>query len=276
VASFAKTFQAAYAALPLLPDDTVCHFRIEIRARGGLRRFSRPQAVFACDGFAPFEPYPRSHAFAMYEWGLNWATVQVAHDYLLLHSAVVEKGGKALLLPALPGSGKTTLCAGLVGRGWRLLSDEFAIVRPADGMLLPLPRVAPLKNASIDVIRSFAPQLRLGPRFERTRKGTVAHVFPPAESLARQAEVARPRWVVFPRYAAGSPSELTPQPPSLALARLVNNSFNYRITGEAGFRAICRLVRGVDCYELVNGSLEAAVAQLDALATADPHAGTGS
>jgi predicted ATPase len=30
-----------------------------------------------------------------------------------------------VILPAPPGSGKSTLCAALVTRGWRLLSDEL-------------------------------------------------------------------------------------------------------------------------------------------------------
>ena len=267
LAGFAETWARAYGSLPVLPDDAVCHFRIEVDRRRGVSRIARsPQAVFRYEGETPFDPYPLDHAFPLYEWGLNWVTAQVAHDYLLLHSAVVEKGGFGLLLPALPGSGKSTLCAGLVSRGWRLLSDEFAIIRPSDGQLLPLPRVAPLKNESIEVLRAFAPGQRFGPRYDRTRKGTVVHLLPPVDSLQRQHEPARPRWVVFPRYRACAETQLTVQPASLALARLVNNSFNYRVTAETGFRAVCSLVRDVECYELINGCLGDAVAQIDRLA----------
>ena len=35
---------------------------------------------------------------------------------------------RAVILPAPPGSGKSTLCAALVNRGWRLLSDELTLV----------------------------------------------------------------------------------------------------------------------------------------------------
>ena len=60
-----------------------------------------------------------------------------------------------MLLPAAPGSGKTTLCAGLSLRGWRLLSDEFGLIRPGTTDLVPVPRPMALKNESIDVIRQF-------------------------------------------------------------------------------------------------------------------------
>jgi predicted ATPase len=46
----------------------------------------------------------------------------------MLHAAVVEKNGKALILPALPGSGKSTLSAALAMNGWRFLSDEFTMI----------------------------------------------------------------------------------------------------------------------------------------------------
>ena len=150
-----------------------------------------------------------------------------------------------------------------------MLSDEFGIVRHCDGMVLPLPRAAPLKNESIDIIRHFAPRISLGPRFEKTRKGTVAHMAPPADSLLRQTEPVNPRWVVFPSYQAGAATALREQPRAMALTRLVNNSFNYPVTMDAGFRTLISLVRRVNCYDLVNGDLEAAVAVIEELLEGD-------
>ncbi|MBK9234594.1 MAG: hypothetical protein IPO19_00450 [Rhodoferax sp.] len=36
----------------------------------------------------------------------------------------------SLVMPAIPGSGKSTLTAGLSLSGWRLLSDEFGALDP--------------------------------------------------------------------------------------------------------------------------------------------------
>jgi len=259
-------WQQAYSALEILEDDAPRHFRVNLHAGHGVRRWLRRQAHFCCDGSEPFQPYPSTHAFPLFEWGLNWCIAHMAQYYLMLHSAVVEKRGVGVVLPAAPGSGKSTLCAGLVASGWRLLSDEFGILRHDDGALVPLPRPAPLKNRSIAVMRDFAPELRYGPLYERTRKGDVVHLFPPADSLRRQEEIARPRLVIFPRFEQGAALRLTPQPKVAAIARLVNNTFNYAVTGEAGFHSMCRFVRSVDCYELVNGSLEQAIACIEELA----------
>jgi HprK-related kinase A len=268
VDSFSTTWQRSYASLDVLPEDEVCHFRIVVERQLGARRWYRPQVVFRIEGLTPFDPYPLDHAFPMFEWGLNWCIAMSAHDYLMLHSAVVERDGCAVVLPAQPGSGKSTLCAALVGRGWRLLSDEFGILRHADGCFLPLPRAAPLKNASIPLLRDFAPHLGFGPRYAKTRKGDVVHMFPPGDSLQRQADPARPRFIVFPRYEPGAALQLQEQPPEVAMTRLVNNSFNYRVSGALGFRSLCRLVRECASYQLINGDLSEAVAAVESLVQA--------
>ena len=71
--------------------------------------------------------------------------------YLIIHAAVVERNGFALLLPAPPGSGKSTLCAGLIHHGWRLLSDELALIDPETATLQAIPRPVSLKLSLIHI-----------------------------------------------------------------------------------------------------------------------------
>lgn len=263
ISSFLQLFSRAYQHTDVWLDPQICHFDITLMRSSGLRRWTRRQALFAADGAQPFDPYPVDQAFPLFEWGLNWCIAMSSHQHLMLHSAAVEKDGHCLILPAEPGSGKTTLCAGLVSRGWRLLSDEFCILRHSDGLALPLPRTAPLKNDSIGLISEFAPTMEIGPRFEGTRKGTVAHLFPPKDSLLRQQQPAKPRWVVFPRYENNSATTLRPYPVSMAFPKLAHNAFNYLVTMEQGFRTITRLLRESQCFELHNGSLEEAIACIE-------------
>ena len=256
-----------YPTTPVFTDDQIVNFRIRMRRAPGIRGQWKPQIRFFLDEKPPFEPYPLDHAFPLLEWGTNWCIALRSHQYLMLHAAVVERGGKAMILPATPGSGKSTLSAGLAWRGWRLLSDEFGLVRRPQGDLLPLPRAVPLKNESIAVIRDFAPEAFLGPLFPKTRKGDVAHMRPPGDSLPRQQEPAEPRWIVFPRHRRGHPVRLQPIPASLAFTRLAHNSFNYRLLGEVGFRALAALIRRCDCYSFEYGDLEAATTFLTQLAS---------
>ncbi len=116
-----------------------------------------------------------------------------------------------------------------------MLSDEFGLLDYRQNLVQPFPRAIPLKNQSIDVIRTFSAEAQLGPVFAKTRKGNVAHLRPPQDSLLRQHELARPAWIVFPRYIAGSPLRLRALHDSVAFVRLSQNAFNYRLLGAAGF-----------------------------------------
>jgi HprK-related kinase A len=254
-----------YPDTPVYQPPRITHFHLRMPRPHGLRRWQRPQIRFFTDGISPFEPYPLDHALPLLEWGLNWCIALRAHQYLMLHAGVVEKQGKALILPALPGAGKSTLSAALAYRGWRLLSDEFGLVQPQTGEMLPLPRAIPLKNESIGVIRDFAPDAHLGRVYPKTRKGDVAHVAPPPDSLARQREPATPRWILFPRFRSKRPVSIEPNPKSLAFTRLANNAFNYRLLGATGFRALTALVRRCDAYSLEYSDLDEAIARLEEL-----------
>ena len=48
----------------------------------------------------------------------------------------------------------------------------------------------------------------------------------------------------------------------IGMQRLISNSFNYLVTGEAGFSALCDLVRSAGCYELTYSRLDEAVNRL--------------
>jgi HprK-related kinase A len=254
-----------YGAPATQGDAEIVQFDIRVAHGPWYRRLISPQAVFRADTETPFSPFPRNHAFPLLEWGLNWCIATRAHQYLMLHAGVVERDGHALILPAVPGSGKSTLTAALTLSGWRLLSDEFGLLDWRTGLLLPLPRAIPLKNRSIPVIRALAPQAAMGPVFPKTRKGDVAHLRPPAESRLRQREPARPGWIVFPRYVAGSALHIGSLQDSVAFARLSQNAFNYRLLGATGFNALQGLIRGCRCWSAHFGDLDAVVSAIDRL-----------
>ncbi|NKN33369.1 HprK-related kinase A [Marichromatium bheemlicum] len=255
---------------PLAVPGQVRDFHVRLDHHGWLRRWWRPQARFTVDGRSPFQPLAAAHHFPMLEWGLNWCVARRAHHLLMLHAAVLERGGRALVLPGAPGAGKSTLCTALAHRGWRLLSDEFGLVAPQHGRLLPLPRPIPLKNDSIEVIRAFAPEAEIGPAFTGTRKGTVAHVRPPRAAVMRMDEPATPAWVVFPRWQAEAPTRLEPLNRSDAFLMVAGNAFNYELCGEGGFITVARLVERCRCYRLGYSDLDAALGVLGALAETEP------
>jgi HprK-related kinase A len=254
-----------YADYPVLEDDTPADFDVLLRRPRGLRRLVKPQVYFHYDGMEPFQPLPLAQLYPMFEWAMNWCVSSHAHSWLVIHAAVVEKEGAAVILPAPPGSGKSTLCAALVARGWRLLSDELTLVRLNDGRIDPVPRPVSLKNASIDVIRAWAPEAQISPPVADTLKGTVAHMRPPGDSVTRAMEPAAPAWIVFPKWRAGAAAELVPVPQARAHLRLAENAFNYSLLGAAGFGAAAGLVDATRTFDFSYGALDDAMAVFERL-----------
>ena len=266
LSEFVRILKRMYADYCLSTDD-FADFHIDLTRHAHWLRPWQPQVQFFVDNKTPFQPFPRDTALPFLEWGLNWCVATHAHHYLMLHAGVVEKNHQALILPAWPGSGKSTLAAALCQRGWRLLSDEFGLVRPKDGLLAPFPRLIPLKNESIAVFRDFAPDAVMGPEYPKTRKGTVCHVRPPTDSIERDQELAQPRWIVFPKYRKGAALNLRQVEKTEAFVTLSGHSFNYDLIGLRGFKAMTALVDACDCYTFeYGGDLEQAVTQLNALA----------
>jgi HprK-related kinase A len=257
-----------YRDYPLLDDAHAFHIHVRLERSRSWPRVDRRRARLLVDGRAPHEDLPIEQALAVLEWGLNLVIALRSHSLLMLHSGAVERGGGVLLLPAWPGAGKTTLCAALAHRGWRLFSDEFGLVRPG-GEVLPLPRPMPLKNESIALIRAFAPEAELGPTIPNTRKGTIAHVKPPTQSIRAAATSGRVRWIVFPRWSATEAPAFEPVPKADAFMMLATNAFNYEMLGEAAFTTVRELVASSRCFRLTYSDLEPALAQLNEIAARD-------
>jgi HprK-related kinase A len=265
IASVREYLRSHYAAFDLREEDG-CHFSIAVQPPANLRRFIRPQALFSMDPATPFSPVPRRLAPGMIEWGLNWCIGTIVQHWIVVHSGVVERKGRALLLPATPGSGKSTLSAALSFAGWRLLSDEFALVHPATGLVYPLPRPVALKAGSIDVIGRRCPEARFGPLLEDAEGTVVRHVAPLADAVRRTAEPARAAWIVTPRYQAGAPTTLEVVPRSRMLAYLADSSFNHNVVGREGFERLAAIVDGSTCHKLTYSDLDEAVALFDRMA----------
>jgi hypothetical protein len=264
--SVANGIRLLYADYPLVEHGEFVDFTVGLLKSGGFRRWWRPQVRFVYDGQHPFSALPVDHAFPLLEWAMNWCISTQAHQYLTLHAAVIEKNGHAVIMPAPPGSGKSTLCAGLVSQGWRLLSDELALISPENGRISPLGRPISLKNQSLDVIKRFAPGIVLNEVTHDTSKGSVSHMKVPSEHLARLDETAIPKWVVFPKYVHDAKAELTARSRADSMLELGRNAFNYSVLGLTGFEMLANVISASECYDFTYSRLEDAVAVFDQLA----------
>ena len=259
--------EAVYAAHRIPDSGEFADFHVAVRSAGGIRRWLKPLVEFGFDGAPPVQPLPAGQAFPLLEWGLNWCVASHCHQYLMIHAAVVERAGRALVLPAPPGSGKSTLCAALVARGWRLLSDEMTLIDVDRGDVIPLPRPISLKNRSIAIIGRFWPDAIMSAVVHDTIKGSIAHVRPPLASVDRSTERAVPGWIVLPRYTPDAATKLEALSKGAAFMQVLENAFNYSMHGRRGFEVLADFVDASESFEFsYGGDLEAAIDAFDALA----------
>lgn len=267
----ARGLAALYSDHYLAPDREFADFHVALRPAGLQQRLSK-RLDFFFDERQPFGSIPRSQAYAFFEWGLNWCLSVTMHEYLKLHAAVVARNGVAVVMPGLPGAGKSTLCAALALRGWRVLSDEHALIVPGSHRVVPVNRPVSLKNASIEVVRRFAPDAVIGPVSDDTHKGRVAHLKADIAPDSHDPAPLEAAFMLFPQYKAGQALQLRPRSRAESFIFAAHHSFNYSALGDKGFDAMAAFVDGVDCYDLRYSDLDAVVEALEALVQGRPGA----
>lgn len=226
------------------PAPVPALFTVRLEADRPWRRHVRPSVRISGDLTLPdTDPLALVHGLLAAEMGMNLQIALGWRRHLLLHAAWVERGGRAAVLTGHSGSGKSTLAARLAASGWRFGADEFALLSPDDGTLSPFPRAISLKNEAISDLVNPWPDAVLGSTLTDTPKGTVRHLAPPADAVARMSEVARPTLLLFPTY--GHPEAVREVGRDEAFVRLTQASTNYVALGPRGFDALTRFVRDV-------------------------------
>ena len=260
----------AYGIERLYPDFRLSRpnqfydFRVALTYSNVLSRL-RGKADFLFDHLRPFGTIPDHQAYAFMEWGMNWCVSEHVHEYLKLHAGVVAKNGTAIVMPGVPGAGKSTLCAALALTGWRVLSDEHALIPPGTVDVVPLCRPVSLKNESIQIVKSFDSSAIIGPISDDTHKGTVAHMKADLTPDSHDPTPLPARIMLFPRFSNEDTQRLSPRRRTKSFILAAYHSFNYSLMGEPGFQAMKTLIDNVECYDLVYRDLDWALRALDEL-----------
>lgn len=262
--SVAAGIETLYGDFGLAEPEDFIDYNVAL-LRSGIRQRVRGEAEFLFDRMSPFDPIPIGQAYAFLEWGMNWCVSLHTNEYLKLHAAAVSRGNSAVIMPGVPGAGKSTLCAALGLSGWRILSDEHAMVPPNTTEVIPLCRPVSLKNESIDVIKSFSSKAIFGPVSKETHKGIVVHMKADLHPDSHDTKSLQARAMIFPRYSRDDPQRLSPRRRTDSFILAAYHSFNYSLLCETGFEAMKTLIENVDCYDLVYHDLDWAVRAMDEL-----------
>lgn len=221
------------------------------------RLLNKPQVEFFFNHLSPFKPLPLSQAHALLEWGMNWVISTQAHQHLIIHAACLEKNGKGIIISAPSGSGKSTLCAYLVSQGWRLLSDELALIDTNTLMMHGLARPISLKNQSIEVIRPYFNDANFSNIAVDTHKGTICLLKPPLASIGQVEDAVKPSLLVFVNFNRNEELFIEPVESAIALTEIIQNSFNFGLLNLKGFQCAKNLVNTCDALYVEYSDMEA-------------------
>ena len=185
------------------------------------------------------------------------------HPYFMqLHAGAVADEKSCILLPGAPGSGKTTLTAGLVRAGYGSLSDEVALLDEDSFEVRAVPLSLTVKPGAVPVLSPDHPELSALPAHLREDGKIVRYLNPPEGSIPPDPARSYPvRALVFPSFRPAEPTSLRAIPKVVALQQLLSECLSMpRALDPDRAAGLVRWIRQVDCFELRSRSLEEAVA----------------
>jgi len=196
---------------------------------------------------------------------LNRHVLDNEPDRLHLHAGAVTRGTTTVLVLGSSFSGKSTLVAALVERGWSYLSDEQIGVTPA-GELVPYPRPITLRSGSWPFFDAdWFPEGDLAmDRIEVSPKklGDVYSGPAIAPTIVVCPDASEPRFAC---------QELTSAD---AVARLLSDTLDLERAGSAGVDAMLSIAAQAPTFLLHGRDLDVTCAKIDELSfSAQPPGG---
>lgn len=174
-------------------------------------------------------------------------------QYYLLHSAILVKRGKAVLLPGVSKSGKSTMAIALLKEGFKYISDEIAAIDLDTLGASGFPRAIVMRDKTLSLFPHLGPEINhLGYKLVVAGKVREVHYgIPSGKNLASMKKSFPISVIVFPHYGGKGYTFLSEiKSPSVALFDLMQCSLNQRRLKERGFKTAARLVRQAKCYSL--------------------------
>lgn len=209
---------------------------------------------------------PRGGVAALVGQIVGTATA-ILRRLLFVHAAAVSLNGRGYVVVGAPGSGKTSVAAILVREGAGYLSDEVALLDPADGTLHPFALPLAVKPWTARAIEHMPP-VRLA-----ASEGGIRYLLP--DQRVRDP-VPLEAVVMLREGRADQPAGVLPRAETLIALSQHPSSFRYRDRLEDAFTGFVRLVRAARCVQVTAPTPAAAAAAIRHLRGGLPPAPGGA
>ncbi|MBM3248184.1 MAG: hypothetical protein FJZ10_02020 [Candidatus Omnitrophica bacterium] len=175
------------------------------------------------------------------------------HKIYVLHAACLAKGQSAILLPGVPGSGKSIVSLSLVRKGYKYLTDDDTFLRQKGGIVECFAFYCSLKIK--DGLVRFFPEMKkkyLKPiRQDKKQRVDLKKLYPNSFQ-----EKAIPKVIIFPCFSAHLKTGIYPVDKRYVLRRLIEDKFRvfqgkYEDVSRLHFQALSNLVNKTKTYKLI-------------------------
>lgn len=180
----------------------------------------------------------------------------------VLHAAVLEKDGQAMLLLGGPGAGKSTLATALGSRQMALLSEDLAVVANSACDVAALRFPITLKSGSWPILKDVVPGLNGLDAYVR-EDGLRVKYCPIKAGFSKSLQ---PGWIIVLERTGEKTKGIFELPPEAVLQSLIDATW----TGsddltDVDLNLIVGIVEKTNCYRLVYNTLDDAFSLLEGL-----------
>jgi hypothetical protein len=235
----------------LVPDQPYIDLAISIEPEGSLWRL-------CLNGTTQGSAMPAAMLLPLLSNRLRTFAYQHTPYLLVTHAAVVSDGHTTVVFPGQSGSGKSTLAASLLARGYRLFSDELAML-DANGDLVPIPLGLGLKSGSWSLLEEDFPTIVNSPEHIRRDGIRVRYLDPGTIPFTQGLDNRLATHLCFPRYQPEGPDDIVPLSPVQAFRALTEAGYQVRGLDEERVERIVTWLLGLSCFALTYSSTEKAL-----------------
>ncbi len=181
-------------------------------------------------------------------------------DRIRVHSGCGEWEGRSFIVVGDKGAGKTTLMLRLLYGGFRIFSDELALVR--DGKALPFPRRFHIKQESTGLLTFMSGLIDKLP-YNWTSYGHKMYSFTPRDAgYGWRIDERDVRAVIYLEPNHSGESRIEECPKYSMVEKVMPMSFLSETDDHLKIGGLCRLIDNAECYVLHVGGLDGAVSVL--------------
>ncbi|MDB4049218.1 hypothetical protein N9485_03305 [Luminiphilus sp.] len=170
-----------------------------------------------------------------------------------LHAAAVSINGNAIVMPAVSGSGKSSLTMWLVANGFDYITDEMVLIdkdHRVDGISRPIH----IKSHGWKAVQHLLKHEHEHDIYDGTQVNVV-----PISSIngnVSSENTHQAGILLFPRFESGASTTLTRISPAQAGLALIKNHINARNMPHHGFSNLMQFARTSQSYSLIFGDCQ--------------------